>query len=58
MSVYGPCQGPAMDEFVKWLYDLQIPPFANWLLLRDFKFMRCLDNLILSDGTVNDLFFV
>lgn len=33
--VYGPCQGPARDDFVQWLYHLDINWDDNWLLLGD-----------------------
>jgi exonuclease III len=39
VSVYGPCQGVERDNFVTWLYDLQIPQGANWLILGDFNFI-------------------
>ena len=29
--VYGPCQGEARDNFVNWLYHLNIPVDENWL---------------------------
>jgi hypothetical protein len=37
VSVYGPCQGIETDNFVTWLYNLQIPPDHNWLILGDFN---------------------
>ena len=56
VSVYGPCQGPARDEFVQWLYNLDIRFGQNWLLLGDFNFMRSLENRNLPGGDVNDIF--
>ena len=56
VSVYGPCDGPLRDDFVQWLYHLQIPVDANWLLLGDFNFIRSLDNRNLPGGDVNDIF--
>ena len=44
VTVYGPCQGPRRDEFVQWLYNLQIPPNDNWLLLGDFNFIQLQEN--------------
>ena len=44
------------DEFVQWLYHLQIPVNANWLLLGDFNFIRSLDNRNLPGGAVNNIF--
>jgi hypothetical protein len=54
VCVYGPCQGVERDNwlllgdfnfirsnnFVSWLYNLQIKPSDNWLLLGDFNFIR------------------
>ena len=54
--MYGPCDGPLRDDFVQWLYHLQIPVDANWLLLGDFNFIRSLDNRNLPGGDVSDIF--
>ena len=56
ISVYGPCQGEARDNFVSWLYNLQIPLGGNWLLVGDFNFIRSLDNRNLPGGDLNDIF--
>ena len=56
VSVYGPCQGPMRDEFVQWLYDLNIPDGDNWLLLGDFNFIRSLENRNRPGGDLNDIF--
>ena len=56
MTVYGPCQSPARDEFVQWLYNLDINCDDKWLLLGDFNFMRSLENHNLPGGNVNDIF--
>jgi exonuclease III len=37
VNVYGPCKGPDRDDFVQWLYDLEIPSQELWLLLGDFN---------------------
>jgi exonuclease III len=44
VSVYGPCQGIERDNFVRWLYNLQIPISENWLLVGDFNFIRSHEN--------------
>ena len=54
--VYGPCQGPSRDDFVQWLYNLDINCDDNWLLLGDFNFMRSLENRNLPGGNVSDIF--
>ena len=51
VSVYGPCQGEARDNFVSWLYNLHIPMDDNWLLVGDFNFIRSLENRNLRGGT-------
>lgn len=40
MNVYVPCQGEARDLFLIWLYNLNIPANADWMLLGDFNFIR------------------
>ena len=54
--VYGPCQGEARDNFVTWMYHLNIPVDENWLLLGHFNFLRSLDNRNLPGGDLNDMF--
>jgi exonuclease III len=56
VCVYGPCQGLQRDLFVSWLYNLQIPAAANWLLLGDFNFIRSQDDGNKPGGDVNDMF--
>jgi hypothetical protein len=43
---YGPCQGVEGDNFVSWLYNLQIPSIDNWLVMGDFNFLRSWENTI------------
>ena len=33
VNVYGPCQGEQRDKFTQWLFDIDIPPSEDWLLL-------------------------
>src|SRR4051812_38370101 len=56
VSVYGSCQGPMRDEFVQWLYDLNIPDGDNMLLLGDFNFIRSPENRNRPGGDLNDIF--
>ena len=56
VSVYGPCQNPARDNFINWLHDITIPDDANWLLLGDFNFMRSMENRNKPGGDINDMF--
>jgi exonuclease III len=55
VCIYGPCQGVERDNFVSWLYNLQIKPSENWLLLGDFNFIRSQDNRNRPGGDVNDM---
>jgi endonuclease/exonuclease/phosphatase family metal-dependent hydrolase len=56
VNVYGPCKGVERDNFVSWLYNLQIPPSQNWLLLGDFNFIRTSRNRNKPGGNINDMF--
>jgi hypothetical protein len=56
VSVYGPCVGEDRDQFVQWLYDLNIPDDELWLFLGDFNFIRGQDNRNKPSGDVNDMF--
>jgi hypothetical protein len=38
VNVYGPCSGIARENFVAWLFHLEIADDALWLLLGDFNF--------------------
>ena len=44
------------DEFVNWLYNLQVEPEQKWFLVGDFNFIRSMDNRNLPGGDVNDIF--
>lgn len=56
VNVYGPCQGEMRDEFINWLYNLEVEPEQKWILMGDFNFIRSLDNRNLPGGDVNDIF--
>lgn len=56
VCVYGPCHGVERDNFVSWLYSLQIPSEDNWLILGDFNFIRAQDNRNKPGGDINDMF--
>lgn len=40
VTIYGPCDGALRDDFVSWLYHLDMPLDEQWLLLGDFNFMH------------------
>jgi hypothetical protein len=42
--VYGPCRQPTRNEFVNWLYNLNIGDEELWLLIGDFNFYRSSEN--------------
>ena len=50
VSVYGPSQGELRDEFMQWLYNLNIDPQKNWVTLGDFNFICSLENRNLPGG--------
>ena len=52
--VYGPCQGELRDDFVHWLYNLNIPDDELWLFMGDFNFIRSQQNRNLPGGNIND----
>jgi hypothetical protein len=55
VCVYGPCQGIARDEFVSWLYKLNIPTMDNWLVLGDLNFIRDQENRNKPGGNIHDM---
>ena len=50
VNVYGPCQGEARDNFVSWLYNLNIPVDDNWLIIGDFNFIKSSEKQKFSRG--------
>jgi hypothetical protein len=52
--VYGPCRQPDRDEFVNWLYNLDIDEEDLWLFMGDFNFYRYAENRNRSGGNFND----
>lgn len=56
VNVYGPCQGELHDEFVSWIYNLDIDPDQMWMLMGDFNFILSIDNRNLPGGNINDMF--
>jgi hypothetical protein len=55
INIYGPCIRELRDDFVKWLFDLNIPPYGDWLLVGDFYFVRSPDNRNKPRGNINDM---
>src|SRR3954453_14247326 len=44
------------DEFIQWLYDLNIPDDELWLFMGDFNFIRSQQNRNKPGGDINDMF--
>jgi hypothetical protein len=44
VNVYGPCEGVDQEIFVAWLFHLDIPDDAHWLLLGDFNFYHFVES--------------
>jgi exonuclease III len=40
VNIYGPCEGTARENFVAWLFHLDIPDDSLWILVGDFNFYR------------------
>jgi hypothetical protein len=55
VNIYGPCTGEDRDEFVQWLFNLNIPPDEDWLLVGDFNFIRSPENRNKPGGDINDM---
>jgi exonuclease III len=54
-NIYGPCDGIARDNFVAWLFHLNIPDESLWLLVGDFNFYRFSDNRNRERANINDM---
>ena len=54
-NVYGPCTGPAREDFIQWMYDMDIRSNDDCLLLGDFNFIRGPDNRNKPGGDPNDM---
>ena len=44
VKVYGPCEGTARENFVAWLFSLDISIDDHWLIIGDFNFFRYSDS--------------
>jgi hypothetical protein len=42
--VYGPCRQPDRDEFVNWLYNLDLDEEDLWMFMGDFSFYKYAEN--------------
>jgi exonuclease III len=55
VNIYGPCAGDLRDTFTEWMFNLNIPPEEDWLILGDFNFIRSQENRSKPGGNVNDM---
>ena len=55
VNIYGPCQGELRQDFVNWLYGLNIPDGEDWLIVGDFNFIRSPDNRNKPGGNCDDM---
>jgi hypothetical protein len=55
VNVYGPCEGFVRENFVAWLFHLDIADDANWILLGDFNFYRFVENRNQPGANLNDI---
>jgi hypothetical protein len=44
VNIYGPCAGVDRENFIAWLFHLDIPIDSFWLMVGDFNFYRYSDN--------------
>lgn len=54
-TVYGPCHGEKRDLFVQWLYDLDVDPESNWMIVGDFNFYRSVEDRNREGANFNDM---
>jgi mannosylglycoprotein endo-beta-mannosidase len=55
VNVYGPCEGIARENFIAWLFHLDIPDDSLWLIVGDFNFYRYSDNRNRSGANVTGM---
>jgi hypothetical protein len=54
-NIYGPCDGIPRENFIAWLFHLDIPDDSLWLLTGDFNFYRYSDNRNRDGANLNDM---
>jgi hypothetical protein len=55
VNVYGPCEGTSRENFVAWLFSLNIGSDDLWLILGDFNFYRFVENRNRDGANMNDI---
>jgi exonuclease III len=54
-NIYGPCIGDDRENFVQWMYDLQINDTDNWILIGDYNFYRSPIDRNRGGGNMDDM---
>lgn len=54
-NIYGPCRGEERQNFIDWLYNLDIPNNDDWLLVGDYNFIRSTQNRNKPGRDSNDI---
>jgi hypothetical protein len=55
VNIYGPCEGIVRENFIAWLFHLDIPDDTYWLMVGDFNFYRYSDNRNRSGANIIDM---
>jgi exonuclease III len=55
VNVYGPCEGLERENFVAWLFHLDIADDEIWILLGDFNFYRFVENRNQPGANLSDI---
>jgi hypothetical protein len=55
VNVYGPCEGIDRENFVAWLFHLNITDDELWLLVGDFNFYRFVENRNRTGANLTDI---
>jgi hypothetical protein len=53
--VYEPCHRQDRRDFIDWLNGLVIDDEANWMIMGDFNFYRCLEDRNREGGNMQDI---
>ena len=55
VNVYGPCEGIERENFIAWLFSLDISDEDHWLLMGDFNFYRYTDSRSRPGANLDDI---
>ena len=55
VNVYGPCEGVERENFVAWLFHLDVADDTLWLILGDFNFYRYTDSRNRPGANLTDI---